>query len=377
MKKIFILTGEPSGDKLAAKVISKLKIKDPSINYLCLGGEELKSIGINSISDLSEVTYLGFTRVLLNILKIKRKINETAKKILEFNPDILFSVDSPDFTLRVAEKVKNNSPKIKTIHFVAPQVWVWREGRVKKIKKFIDHILLLFKFEKKYWEKENVNCDFVGHPLLEDSKEVKIELNQVLKKNKAIISVFPGSRESEVTTLTPILLEFIKLMNEKYEDFLYVFHSTKSQRSYLEKVISKSQFNNVEIISDEKIKDHILKKSIFAVTKSGTISLEISKRKIPSIIIYKMNFVNFYLAKLLLNIKFVNMINIINNREVIPELIQSECNADEIFKSVYYFLKKPNLIAKQKQEIKKTLETLSSPSSSSEEAANIILSYIF
>ena len=124
MKKIFILTGEPSGDKLAAKVISKLKIKDPSINYLCLGGEELKSLGINSISNLSEVTYLGFTRVLLNLFTIKRKINETSQKILEFKPDILFSVDSPDFTLRVAEKVKNNSPNIKTIHFVAPQVWV-------------------------------------------------------------------------------------------------------------------------------------------------------------------------------------------------------------------------------------------------------------
>ena len=142
MKKIFILTGEPSGDKLAAKVISKLKIKDPNITYLCLGGEELKSLGINSISNLKEVTYLGFTRVILNLFKIKKKINETTQKILEFKPDILFSVDSPDFTLRVAEKVKNNSPNIKTIHFVAPQVWVWREGRVKKIKKFIDHILL-------------------------------------------------------------------------------------------------------------------------------------------------------------------------------------------------------------------------------------------
>ena len=279
MKKIFILTGEPSGDKLAAKVISKLKIKDPSINYLCLGGEELKSLGINSISNLSEVTYLGFTRVLLNLFKIKRKINETAQKILEFNPDILFSVDSPDFTLRVAEKVKNKAPDIKTIHFVAPQVWVWREGRVKKIKKFVDHILLLFKFEKKYWERENVSCEFVGHPLLENNKEVKIELNQVIKKNKAIISVFPGSRDSEVKKLTPILLEFIKLMNKRYEDFLYVFHSTKDQRSNLENIIIKSQIDNIEIISDEKIKDYILKKSIFAVSKSGTISLEISKKK--------------------------------------------------------------------------------------------------
>ena len=356
MKKIFILTGEPSGDRLAAKVISKLKTKDPKISYLCLGGEELKSLGINSISDLNQVTYLGFTRVLLNIFKIKKKINETAAKILEFNPDILFSVDSPDFTLRVVEKVKKNSPKTKTIHFVAPQVWVWREGRVKKIKKFIDHILLLFKFEKKYWEKESVSCQFVGHPLLENDKEAKIEINQVFKKNTAIISVFPGSRESELKVLTPILLEFIKLMNVKYEDFLYVFHSTRSQRSNLEKMINKSQINNIEIISDEKIKDHILKKSIFAVSKSGTISLEICKRKIPSIIIYKMNFLNFLIVKILVKIKYANILNIAANQMIIPELLQSKCNPREIFKLVSSFLDDQNKIKKQISNTEKVLD---------------------
>ena len=357
MKKIFILTGEPSGDKLASKVISKLKIKDPNISYLCLGGEELKSLGVNSISNLSEVTYLGFTRVLLNIFKIRRKINETAQKILEFKPDILFSVDSPDFTLRVAEKVKKNSPNITTVHFVAPQVWVWREGRVKKIKKFIDHILLLFKFEKEYWEKENVSCEFVGHPLLENNKEDKIELNQVIKKNKAIISVFPGSRESEINTLTPILLDFIKLMNVKYEDFLYVFHSTKSQRSNLEKMRGESQINNIEIISDEKIKDHILKKSIFAVSKSGTISLEISKRKIPSIIIYKMNFLNFFIVKMLVKIKYANILNIAAGQMIIPELLQSKCNPEKIFKLVSSFLEDQNKIKKQISNTEKVLDS--------------------
>ena len=370
MKKIFILTGEPSGDRLAAKVISKLKTKDPKISYLCLGGEELKSLGINSISDLNQVTYLGFTRVLLNIFKIKKKINETAAKILEFNPDILFSVDSPDFTLRVAEKVKKNSPKTKTIHFVAPQVWVWREGRVKKIKKFIDHILLLFKFEKKYWEKENVSCQFVGHPLLESDKEAKIEINQVFKKNTAIISVFPGSRESELKVLTPILLEFIKLMNVKYEDFLYVFHSTRSQRSNLEKMISKSQINNIEIISDEKIKDHILKKSIFAVSKSGTISLEICKRKIPSIIIYKMNFLNFLIVKILAKIKYANILNIAANQMIIPELLQSRCNPREIFKLVSSFLDDQNKIKKQISNTEKVLDSFRTKNLPTELAAD-------
>ena len=132
MKKIFIVTGEPSGDKLASKVIADLKKINPEIQYLSVGGDNLKSIGIKSIYDLKEITYLGFTNVFLNLFKIKGRIDQTVKVILDFNPDILFTVDSPDFTLRVAERVKEKNSKIKTIHYVAPQVWAWREGRVKK-----------------------------------------------------------------------------------------------------------------------------------------------------------------------------------------------------------------------------------------------------
>ena len=140
MKKIFILTGESSGDILASKVIENLKKLNPNVEYLCVGGENLKKIGIKSIYDLKEITYLGFTSVILNLFKIKKKINETVKEIENFRPDILFTVDSPDFTLRVAEKIKINNPKINTIHYVAPQVWVWREGRIKKIK----NLLIIF-----------------------------------------------------------------------------------------------------------------------------------------------------------------------------------------------------------------------------------------
>ena len=181
MKKIFIVTGEPSGDKLASKVISKLMNKDSSIEYLCVGGTHLNSLGVKSIFDLKDITYIGFTSVLLNIFKIKSKINKTVDEILKFDPDILFSVDSPDFTLRVAEKVKKMNKKIKTIHYVAPQVWVWREGRVKKFKNFLDHVLLLFDFEKKYFDKENIPNTFVGHPLLENEMKNKIKVKHDLR----------------------------------------------------------------------------------------------------------------------------------------------------------------------------------------------------
>ena len=376
MKKIFILTGEPSGDKLASEVISKLKNNNPNIEYLSVGGSNLKNLGIQSIFDLKDITYLGFTSVLLNILKIRKKINTTVDEIIKFNPDILFSVDSPDFTMRVAEKVKIINPKIKTIHYVAPQVWVWRESRVKKIKNFIDHILLLFDFEKKYFDKENVKSTFVGHPLIENQKKIKTNLDNFLTDNKKIISIFPGSRKSETTVLLPILLDFIQLMNQKNLEYSFVFHSTEENKEFIVNSIKDKNIENLNVISDDELKSQVLSKSIFAICKSGTVSLQVCSAQIPSIIIYKLNFINFMIFKFLVNVKFANIINIINNKEVIPELLQSECNANEIFKSVNYLLKKPELIRKQLEECNKTLEGIRSKSSSSTEASLILQNYL-
>ena len=376
MKKIFILTGEPSGDKLASTVISKLMIQNPSVEYLSVGGSHIKKLGIQSIFDLKEITYLGFTSVLLNIFKIRNKINKTVDEIIKFNPDILFSVDSPDFTLRVAERVKKINNNIKTIHYVAPQVWVWRKNRVKKIKKFIDHMLLLFNFEKKYFESENIKTTFVGHPLIEKNENVKTVLNNFISKDKKIISIFPGSRKSETKVLLPILIDFIKLMNKKENIYSFVFHAIDENKDFITDEINNTGLNNVDVISDENIKSQILSNSIFAVSKSGTVSLQISSANVPSIIIYKLSYINFMIFKLLVNVKFANVINIINGREVIPELLQNECNAREIFNTVIYFLKNPNLIEKQLSDCNKTLEGIKSKTSSSSESASILSKYL-
>ena len=376
MKKIFILTGEPSGDKLAAKVISKLKKNNPNVKYSCVGGTHLNSLGIKSIFDLKEITYIGFTSVFLNIFKIKNKINKTVEEIIKFNPNILFSVDSPDFTLRVAEKVKSINPNIKTIHYVAPQVWVWREGRVKKFKKFLDHILLLFDFEKKYFDKENIPNTFVGHPLLEHEIKNKVDLSNIISDDKKIISLFCGSRYSEVNLLLPILIDFINLMNTKFDNLTFVFHATNENKNLISKKINNVNLKNIEVISDENIKKQILNKSTFAVSKSGTVSLEICNAKVPSIIIYKMNFLNFLIVKLLVKIKFANIINIINNKEIIPELIQKECNAKEIYNSVVYFLKNPELMQKQINNCEETLTQIRSKTSSSDEVSSVLKKFL-
>ena len=375
MKKIFVLTGEPSGDILASKVISKLKSSSPNIEYLSVGGEYLKALGIKSIYDLKEITYLGFTKVLLNIFKINKKINETVNKIIEFSPDILFSVDSPDFTLRVAKKVKKIKPNIKTIHFVAPQVWVWREHRVKQLKSFLDHILLLFPFEKKYFDKENIKSTFTGHPLLEENEKTEIDISQIIKKDKKVFSIYPGSRMSEINVLLPILLEFVKLMNEKYTDIFFIFHSTTEHSQLIKNLLSGEGFKNCEVISDEKIKAHVLSQSIFAVAKSGTISLEICNAKVPSVIIYKMNRINFLIIKMLVKVKSPNIINIAANEEVIPQLLQSKCNPKDIFKTVDRLLNDKKILEKQVKKSQEILNTFKN-AKSSEIASSVLLNQL-
>jgi len=374
MKKIFVLTGEPSGDKLASKVIAQLKSSRSDIEYLSVGGEYLKALGIKSLYDLNEVTYLGFTRVLLNIFKINKTINNTVKKIIEFKPDILFSVDSPDFTLRVAKKVKKKNPNIKTIHFVAPQVWVWREKRVKQLKTFLDHVLLLFPFEKKYFDKEDIQSTFTGHPLIEDHDKSKVDISQIIKDNKKIFSIYPGSRLSEINVLTPILFEFVKKMNKKYKDLFFVFHSTAEHVQLIQNLLLEEGFKNCGAIGDEKIKTHILKSSMFAVAKSGTISLEICNAKIPSVIIYKMGLINFFIIKMLVKVKFANIINIAANEEIIPELLQSNCNPINIYNAVDKLLSDKQALENQvikSQEIISNFKT----EKSSKIASSVIENY--
>ena len=372
MKKIFVLTGEPSGDKLASKVIAQLKRSRSDIEYLSVGGEYLKALGIKSLYDLSEVTYLGFTKVLFNIFKIKKKISETVDKIIEFNPEIIFSVDSPDFTLRVSKNVKKIKPNIKTIHFVSPKVYVWRKGRVKKLKSFLDHILLLFPFEKKYYDEENIKSTFTGHPLLESNTKDKIDINQIIKKEKKIFSIYPGSRLTEVNILLPILFNFIKLMNERHKDILFIFHCTSEYSQLIKKLLLKGELKNCEVISDDKIKSEILKKSIFAVAKSGTVSLEICNFKIPSIIIYKMNSLNFFIVKSLVKVKFANIINIAANKEIIPELLQSKCNSKNIFNTVNALLNDKNSLNEQVMKTQEIIDKFRT-NKSSEIASSVLL----
>ena len=230
--------------------------------------------------------------------------------------------------------------------------------------------------KKKIFDKENIPSTFVGHPLLEQEKKNKIDLTNIISINKKIISLFSGSRLSEINLLLPILISFINLMNTNFDNYLFVFHATEENKNLINEKIKISNLQNVEVISDENIKRQILDRSTFAVSKSGTVSLEICNAKVPSLIIYKMNFINYLIVKLLVKIKYANIINIINNKEIIPELIQKECNAKEIYNSVVYFLKNPEMMRQQVNNCEKTLSQIRSKTSSSDEASLVLAKFL-
>ena len=201
-------------------------------------------------------------------------------------------------------------------------------------------------------------------------------LNKLINNsNYSKIKIFVRSL-SETNVLLPVLIDFVKIMNNKQEGYFFYFHATDENKNLILDKVKQSNIYNSDVISDENIKFKILSNSIFAISKSGTVSLQICNSKVPSIIIYKLSFVNFMIFKLLVNVKFANIINIINNREVIPELLQKECNANEIYKTVIYFLKNPELIKKQLSECSKTLDGIRSKTSSAYEASSILRNYL-
>ena len=356
LKKIFIITGESSGDKIGSLVIKKLKEKNLDIQFLAIGGENIKSEKIDCIFDIKDIAYMGFIDVLMNIFSIKTKINFTIKKILEFKPDVIFSIDSPDFSFRILSKVKNINHKIKIIHLVAPQVWAWRENRKKILYKFIDHLLLLFPFEKKYFEGF-IRNSFVGHPFFDFSVFKKDKLEN---RKKKYFTLCPGSRSSELQTFMPIFVEVIKKINLN-NNFIFHIPSSENNKNLIKKYLQEYRIDNFIITTNENDKNYYIQNSIFAISKSGTITLDICKNQCPLIIIYKTSWLNYLLIKPLVKTKFGNILNIIAQKEIIPELIQQKCNSDEIYKIAIEFIDNQLLREKLVVEYTKILEKIIVP----------------
>ena len=357
-KKIFIITGESSGDKIASYIINHIKNNNSEIEFLAIGGENIKSQRVNCIFDIKDIAFMGIIDVLKNVISIKNKIDFTIKKIIEFNPQIVLSIDSPDFSFRVLKKIKNINSNIKTIHLVAPQVWAWRENRKKKLHKFIDHLLLLFEFEKFFFDGFIRNT-FIGHPFFDFSIFKINKLNQ--NKNK-YLTFCPGSRYSELNTFMPIFVDTIKKINLNH-NFIFHFPTNDFNQSIIIQILKKNKIDNFVISTNEKDKNLYMQNSILAISKSGTITLDVCKNQCPLIVVYKTSWINYLLIKPFVKIKFGNILNIIANKEVIPELIQQRCNSNEIFEQATKLIDSELLRKELVSEYNKILDKIIVPDS--------------
>jgi lipid-A-disaccharide synthase len=357
-KKIFIITGESSGDKMASLIIKKLKEKDLDIHFLAIGGENIKSQEVDCIFDIKDIAFMGLIDVLKNLFSIREKINLTVKKIIEFNPDVLLSIDSPDFSFRVLNKIKKINSKIKTIHLVAPQVWAWREKRKKILYKFIDHLLLLFPFEKNYFDGF-IRNSFVGHPFFDFSV---FKINKLENKKNKYLTLCPGSRSLELKTFMPIFVEVIKKINLNY-NFIFHIPTSENNKNFINDYLKKSKIDNFIIATTENEKNFYIKDSVLTISKSGTITLDICKNQCPLIVVYKTSWLNYLLIKPFIKTKFGNILNIIAQKKIIPELIQDKCNSDEIYKVAKEFIDNELFGKELVTEYTKILKTMIVPNS--------------
>ncbi|MGA8265337.1 MAG: lipid-A-disaccharide synthase [Ignavibacteriaceae bacterium] len=369
-KNLMIIAGEISGDLHGASLIKKLKKLDPEINIFGIGGDKMQEAGMQLSYHINRMAFLGFAEVIRHIPFIKKVQKELLDLIKTENINTVVLIDYPGFNLSIAKKLKVLNVRI--IYYISPQIWAWGGGRINKIKKLVNKMLVVFPFEEKLYSDHNINVEFVGHPLLERlrdygflSKEKLFEKYN-LNKNKEILLILPGSREQEVKHIFP---EVIKAALKLAEEFnLQVVTACSSN-------IEKNIFNELTDIKDVKvIKDdtyNLLKNSKFGIVKSGTSTLEAGLFQLPMVIVYKTSRPTYWIGKALVKVDHIGMANIISGERVVPELIQDQVSEEMIYKECKRILSDKDLYETIKNKFGLIKERLGAEGASGKAAESI------
>lgn len=347
-KKIFIIAGEKSGDILGEKIIKSIKKKvgkKAKLEFIGIGGEGMQAQGLKSIFPMEELSVMGLAEVLPRLHKIVKRIKQTVKTIINLQPDLVLTIDAPDFCFRVMKEVKklDHKSKIKKVHLIAPSVWAYRKGRAKKIAKIYDLLLCILPFEPPYFEKHGLKTVFIGHPIFDKTKKKPtVDKKKFLAKFKIsqkneIISLTPGSRLSEVRKLLPIAIESINLVKQNHKDIFIFILATKKTKNLIREILKQHQFK-AKVISNENEKYKAMKCSKVALAKSGTNTFEFNIAKVPMVVFYQFNWLTAKIGRMISDVPFANLVNIIDNREVIPECVLEKCKPDLIADKLEYLL---------------------------------------
>ena len=330
--KYYLIAGEASGDLHGSNLIKELKNINPSSTFRCWGGDLMKSQCNQLVKHYEDFSYMGFLEVIVNAKKILNYISLCKKDIEEYNPDVIIYIDYPGFNMKIAEWAKRKN--FINHFYISPKVWVWKEYRVKKIKKVVDKMYVILPFEKDFYEnKHNYNVDFVGHPLLDaidDKKEFSNQkfISENKLSSKPVIALLPGSRNQEIIKLLPLMLDVVSNFND-YQ--IIIAGAPNKSINYYEKIIlsNKESRSSVKVICNQTY--DILRISSAAIVTSGTATLETALFKVPQVVCYKTSMISYLIGRLLIrNLKFISLVNIILDKHVVKELIQNNCNKDNL-----------------------------------------------
>ena len=316
--KYYIIAGEASGDLHGSNLIKELKKLDNSSHFRCWGGDLMSQECNDLVKHYKDYSHMGFFEVFINLKKILNNLSFCKKDIKKYNPDVIIYVDFPGFNLRIAKWAKKN--KFKNHFYISPQIWAWKQNRIKTIRKVIDRMYVILPFEKKFYSSINFNVHYVGHPLLD---VIKTNKNEALDRGQEkIIALLPGSRDQEIKKILPEMINIIK--NFKNYSF-YICAAPSQKRSTYLKYIKDKNIEKVKIVENQTYE--ILSKSSAALVTSGTATLETALFKIPQVVCYKSSWISIMIGRFLLrNLKFISLVNLILDKEVVKELIQENLN---------------------------------------------------
>ncbi len=336
--RVFVIAGEASGDKLGSALMAGLKQLRPEVTFDGVGGPLMQAEGLVSRFPMDELSVMGLAEILPKYRALKARIRQMAEAILETRPDILITIDSPDFCLRVARLVKAASD-VRTVHYVAPTVWAWRPGRAKKMARHIDHVLALFPFEPPYMHAAGMDCDFVGHPVVAEPVASEVEASTL--GEGTVVLVLPGSRKSEVSRLADRFGEAVMRIAAAVPDARFVIPTTGGVHALVQERVAQWSVPVTVLDPGSPDKAAWFKRADVALAASGTVSLELAANETPMVIAYDMAWLSRIIISRMLRVDTVTLVNLVSDTRVVPEFIGKDCAAEPIAKAVLQVLKAP------------------------------------
>ena len=364
--RVFVIAGEASGDALGAELIKGLRALSSGVEFRGIAGPQMQRLGMGSLFQMEELSVMGLAEILPKYRHLKRRIAQTAQAVLEMRPDVLITIDSPDFCLRVARRVRAQAPAIRTVHYVAPSVWAWRPGRARHMAQVIDQVLALLPFEPPLMQAAGMRCDFVGHPVATAPQASAAEVATFRARlgvgGGPLVLALPGSRRSEVERLTPVFGAALQKLAGQLPELRVVLPAAPGVARLVQRVVAdwRVPVTVLDPTDRDAAQVQAEKRAAFAVADvalaaSGTVSLELAAAETPMVIGYRMSWLTMQIMRRMALIDTVTLVNLVSETRVVPEFLGEACTPDALAGGLRAVLRAPEA---QRAAARLTLERL-------------------